>query len=256
MKIEALDREVVFKRFPTLSSAVHTWQEQTYCLQNVLFRPGEAVWLDDDDDAPTELSAEMAEKLNSETEEEFAALKDVFGPETHLSRPEDTLIVEMTAGTFDDFTANVGRSFSRLADAMHWEEFALISDCRRPILAQDNDFPPVRQAEDRLLHLGFTKTDANGFVADTEGLSAILGNLFWIARCNASAPYILISPGESATVATLCKYGNFHVDFYRMEERARFESKLPQSGLEIEMDGICRERFSDDGAISGRMLQI
>lgn len=254
MKIEATDRNAIFENFPTLSSAVQAWQEQTYCLENVLFKAGESVWLDDDDDAPTELSAEMAERLNKETEEEFRALKDVFTQETHLSRPEDTLIVEMAAKSFEDFTANIGRSFSQLAEAMHWEEFALISDCRRPILVQDNDFPSVRKAEDRLLHFGFTKTDTNGFVADTEGLSAILGNLFWIARCNASAPGILISPRASATVAMLCKYGNFHVDFYKMEEKARFESELPQSGLKVEKDGICHERFSEEGAISGRAL--
>ena len=139
MKIEAADREAIFNAFPVLASTLKDWQQETYRLEDLIFEPGEEVWLEDDDEAPTVLSESLAEKLNRETEAELLALKDTFSGNEPIPDIAGRLIVEMNARSFEDFTRKIGPAFAGLADAMRWWEFAVMSDCRRPILAQDND---------------------------------------------------------------------------------------------------------------------
>ena len=75
-------------------------------------------------------------------------------------------------------------------------------------------------------------------------------------RCNASAPYILFAPRGSSAVAWLCKYGNFHFDFLDDAEKHEVERHVQTSDLDIEPDNMCYERFSEDGAIPGRAIEI
>lgn len=256
MKIEATDRQVIFNAFPLLAGALKHWQRDTYRLDELLFEPGEEVWLEADDEAPTVLSESMAEKLNRETEADILGLLDPFTNATPGSKPAGTLIAEMQAPSFEDFTGRIGPAFGEFAIDMQWQDFAVISDCRRPILAQDNDYPQVQAAEERLKRAGLSKSSPVGYRADAAGLSSILGDLFWIARCNASAPYILVAPRGTSVVAWLCKYGNFHFDFFDAAEKTQIEKGLQRSSLDIEPDNMCYERFSEDGAMPGRKIEI
>ncbi|WP_298963996.1 hypothetical protein [uncultured Roseibium sp.] len=256
MKLLPTTRPRIFEDYPTLAIALKNWQHETYRLEDLTYEAGEEVFLNLDDEEPTVLSESKARELNREAEEELANLKDPFEDDIPLSSPLTTLIVDQSAPSFEDFTKQIGKACSLLAKELDWSEFAIISDCRRSILSQENDHPPVQAAQEKLAGFGLTAETPNGLVVDRQGLEAIVGDLFWIARCNASAPYTLVSAKGSSTVATLCKYGNFHFDFYTEEAERAFEKAVPPSGLSIVADGMCYERFTSDGSISGRALDL
>ncbi|QFT29238.1 hypothetical protein FIV00_01955 [Labrenzia sp. THAF82] len=256
MKLLPTSRPRIFEDYPTLAIALKNWQHETYRLEDLTFEAGEEVFLEIDDEEPTVLSESKARELNLEAEEELANLKDSFRDDIPLLSPLTTLIVDKSAASFEDFTKQIGKACSLLARELDWSEFAIISDCRRSILSQDNDHPPVRAAQKKLAEFGLTATAPDGLVVDRQGLEAIIGDLFWIARCNASAPYTFVSAKGSSTVATLCKYGNFHFDFYAEDAERVFEMAVPPAGLSIVPDGMCYERFTHDSSISGRALDL
>jgi hypothetical protein len=49
---------------------------------------------------------------------------------------------------------------------------------------------------------------------------------------------------------------NFHFDGYDEAETRRFVRNLKKAGLYRFRDGICREHFSEIGAIGGRRLDL
>lgn len=256
MKIERAERHELLAGHPILAGHLKRYQQLTYDPANCRYRAGEEVWLEPDADAPTVLTEEQASKLNRETEEEMAALKDGFSPGIDARAPVDSLIVAMNARSMEDFVARFGTVFTNLADQLGWSEFVVLTGVRQPLLGQENDHPPVLAAEDHLLEAGFSRTEPHGLASDLEGFASILGSLFWIARCNAAAPHILFAARGSASVGTLCQYANIHFDIYEPQEANLLGNALEPNGLCQPPDGICREILSQTSAIPGRAIEL
>lgn len=255
MKIERAERQTLLASHPVLASHLKSYQQLAFDPANSLYRPGEEVWLESDADQPTVLSEELAAKLNRETEEEMAALKDSFSPNPGSLESVGSPIVTIPAASMEDFAQRFGGVFTKLAEALDWSEFVVISGARLPLLAQDNGYPPVVDAQNSLLQAGLTKTGYHGLSCDLEGFVSILGALFWIARCNAAAPHILFSAIGSASVGTLCQYANIHYDIYDRAEADRLQDALDPHGFFALPDGVCREIFTPAPGVPGQAIK-
>lgn len=255
MQIQQVERAELLRRYEPLASYLKRWQADTYNPENVAVQAGEKVWLDKNDAAATVLSEEQAESLNAEASAEFLALRDdlAFAPDLIEM---GTVIGYLPSPDMDAFADQIATHFAALANGLGWQKFAVMTDVRRPFLDQENDFESVRKAESHLLERGFSRSSDDGFECDLEGLLDLLPHLFWIARCNVSAPKLQIAANGARIVLILCYRANIHFCTYKIREKIWLKKILASTGFQIEKDGVCRDRFSENGCIEGRHLDL
>ncbi|MCB1493567.1 MAG: hypothetical protein KDJ77_17515 [Rhodobiaceae bacterium] len=255
MPLDLRPRPEVLADQPALAWHIRDWQSQAFDLDEHRYAAGEDVWLDIDADAPVTLTAAQAEELNRQTEAEFAELLD---PDPGLPPFERArfLVGELDAASMEAFTSAIGDAVLRLCAAMGWERLSVLPMVRASIIVQDNDFADADAATRTLADTGLTKDFSGAISGPAKDVAPLFGPLFWIARCNACAPYICFGAPGSATVGTLCQYANIHFDVYDTAEADALADALVASGFDVPDDGICGERFSETGAIEGRRLDL
>lgn len=255
MQIQQVQRAELLCRYGALASYLKKWQADAYDPADFVVRAGEKVWLDTDDDASTVLSDALAAELNAKSQADILGLRDDL--ESVDDMPEmGTVIGYLPCSDMDAFADGIASHFRILADGLDWQKFAVLTDVRRSFLDQENDFEPVAKAEAHLLERGFSKASSDGFECDLEGLLDLLPHLFWIARCNAGAPKLQIAAEGARVVAVLCYRANFHFVTYKVKEKIWLKKLLSSAGFEIEKDGICRDRFVENGTVAGRRLDL
>ena len=166
------------------------------------------------------------------------------------------LIGELPCADIADFMANIGSRTARLCKTMGWSTLFILPYVRAPILSQENDYEQAEQACAQLIGLGLPRDYSEALAVAAADITDVCAPLFRIARYNASAPYIAMGAAGSAAAITFCKYGNYHFDTYEKAEHARLTDALAQTGFEVPEDGMCRERFSENGAIEGRRIDL
>lgn len=256
MSIKFFSRGEIFEQSALLARHIYDWQEASFNAQDNYVEAGEDVWLDIDDAAPTTLTAEQAAQFNASQDDYCQALRDEFAVAPAKLSSSRLIIAELSAASFETFVQMIGERLQRLFEAMGYEEIFVLSDSKTPYLEQENDFPDVKAAEEKLMALGLTRDFSGGIGLPPTSVPELFSALFWIARCNASAPYILFSGKGALSIGTLCKYGNIHFDVYDEAEQTRLETVLIESGFHIAEDGVCVEKFSETSAITGRRIQI
>jgi len=256
MTIEFTSRERIFEKHPVLARHLSDWQHQTYDSDIDAFEPGEKVYLQLSDEQPVVLTKQKAEELNRETEAQFSALRDAFGPLPPRKNSGGELYAELPYENIDVFVEELGDRVAGLFQSMGWDQLLLISDVKNPYLAQDNDYPPVEQARKKLIAMGMNLDFTGGIMMDLNSVQRFFSHIFWIVRCNAMAPYILFAAPGSATVGTLCKYGNIHFEVYDEAEKKRFLNALKNNQFTLAEDGMCWDTFSDTGIMEGRKIDL
>ena len=125
-----------------------------------------------------------------------------------------------------------------------------------PYLAQENSYKPVRQAVQNLLSMGMTRATNEGIRLDRVTSAEFFGSIFWIVRCNASAPGICFSSPNANLVGKLCKHGNLHFESYSQSESDTLRTAFRTAGFRELPNGVCVENFSNSGAIDGRAITM
>jgi len=256
--IEFISRQDVFAKNQILARAVYEFQKSSFDLEEDGYCEGEEVFLELSDEEPTVLTAEQAKQLNDDFFDYCEALSDDFEPE---HEPETVsyvgnVIAELRASDFSGFCRDVGPCLNQLCQQMGWQHLLMIPVFRAAYLGQDNDYAPVQKARSGLIEMGLDKTYSSGIVLEGGDLSRFFSLLFWIVRCNGEAPYFYFAAEGSAILGTLCKYGNIHFDCYAHEDLSKFHDRLRRAGFVLSEDGICEERFADEGAIEGRKITV
>ena len=101
------------------------------------------------------------------------------------------------------------------------------------------------------------KPDFDGaLVGAPDAVAPFIGPLFWIARCNASAPNITLGLAGTAITGLFCQYLNIHLSGYDAGEEPLLLKALHKAEFTVAEDGQCRERFSEAGVIEGRRLDL
>ncbi|MEM6667181.1 MAG: hypothetical protein AAF638_12355 [Pseudomonadota bacterium] len=244
-----------FAEIPALAHMVHDWQRDVFHRDpEDTYAQGDEVWLDLDAPAAVAITSQQAEELNREEAEYLARLRDRFDPPPPDYPDKATLIAELDAPSMAAFVDAIGRAMAALSAAMSWGNLTVLPMSRAPILIQENDAPQVAAAEVALLDMGLTRDFEGAMDAPAEKMAGAFGPLFWIARCNASAPSIALGAAGSSIAGMLCKYGNIHFYVCDPADMPGFVQALAACGFLVPEDGLCRERFSETGVIDNRQI--
>lgn len=252
--VEFVSREFVFKRCPQLAQQLMAYQQAMFNPLDDVYVEGDEVFLELDSETPTVLTGEQASQLNIEHTAYCRAMRDEFEGTPKKAAFFGSIIAKLEVSTFDIFIENIGQSLVRLSSALGWEEVFVICDTRSPYLAKGNTYKTARNAVQNLLAMGMTRTSTEGVVLNENTISGFFASIFWIVRCNASAPGICFSSPNSNIIGNLCKYGNIHFECYSQTERGLLKDALKASSFIEVPSGICRENFSASGAIDGRQI--
>jgi len=253
MGVEYLSREKILEQNQIFARHIHNAQK---AFAPDLFEPGEEVLLDDESDEAVALTIEMADKLNKEAEDQWLQQSDPFEPSPPQIADSGSLIAELPCKTFDLFAKTIGGKIEALCHAMSRDVLLVLPVSATPFLVQENDYPPVERATAALIDMGLATDFPGGLVLQPSSAARVFGHLFWIVRCNASAPYIAFAAGGSSVVGTLCDYGNIHFDTYQATEKVQLADALTEVGFNIPPDGMCEEKFSDESAVEGRRMVL
>jgi len=256
MSIKIIDRAELLEQHTTLAWHIYEWQRGCYDPTDHLVKTGESIWLELDDDEPTVLDELQAEKFNKEQRKYFASKRDKFDSAPKSLTHYGTKIVELNCDNFEVFANRIGKELSRLFELLGSKEIYVVADGKTPYLGQDNEFAPVLKAQQHLIELGISKNYFGGLSVSLSKIDAVFSNLFWVVRCNASAPYIFFAAKNSKIVGALCKYGNIHFEIYGKSSAQKLIAAVAKSKFSFVQDGICTESFSGRGAILGRELEL
>lgn len=252
--VRFIERSEAFAVSPAIAAWVVGFQRALFVLDEHLVAEGEAVWLEPDAEEPCVLTARQAERMNAETREEFARLLDPF-PETP-DRAVDgrEIVAEPDCRSMRGIGGAMKRHMNLLADELGADELIVLPAVRQSILCQSNDYPPVARATAVLEAAGLAQSERMATIGPVDVVAEWLGPLFWIARCNAGAPDIVVGAPGVPLAGVLCKHGNVH--FTAIEKRREMIGALKRSGFRLPPNGACRERFARRSAIAGRRLDL
>ncbi len=256
MGLKLVKRKKIFEQNHVLAHYIYHWQRATLNPENDRYEAGETVWLEPDDEEATVLTEEQAHELNSDYEDYCDTMRDSFDETPQDAEHTGSVIAELPSKDFETFTTKIGRRLKALAEQMGWEELLIISDAKSSYLNQDNSHPPVQNAEKRLKSLGLTKEHKGGIILSLDSVEDFFSAIFWIVRCNATAPEISITAKSAPVIGTLCKYGNIHFECYDEAEERKLQKALIHADFAIAEGGACEEHFSEDGTIEGRSISL
>ncbi|WKN42347.1 hypothetical protein [Tunicatimonas pelagia] len=130
--------------------------------------------------------------------------------------------------------------------------FYAVAHVRKTIIGTTKtDYAPVQATRQALLDVTASNNYDEAYVLDTMSVKDMVQHLFWIARCDASAPeYIFLYPKDAYYFISICKYGNIHF-YISGGNKSVLSSELKSFGLQ-EWQGREYERFSNSGGIEGR----
>ena len=254
--IELLDRKNTLRLNKTFASAIVDFQHVQYNPDSPdnIYEPGEMYM--DDSDEPRFVSQKECDELNREARREYEIKRDVSDVISIKDNFAGTLIYSAPNSDIDTYELNLANSINKLSAGLKWDSVIVILDYSTPWLSQENDYKPADNALKYLKSLGVDKDFVGGFKISGVQLTEFFQHLFWITRCNASLPYCYFSGVNNRFVATICKYGNVHFDFYSDDEKNEFKKVAEQIGLVRHTDNNCYENFSDTGEIKGRQIII
>jgi hypothetical protein len=163
-------------------------------------------------------------------------------------------IIGINHCNINTFTAELSSKVKELLNAINASEFILISHLKLDFFGnRKNKFKPLVNAYKNLEKIVGQKSYEEAFIFDLESLPEIIEMLFWITRCDPSAPeYLFLFDNEQKIQISLCKYGNIHLT--QFDKEVLTEKKLSTLGwaiIEEESDN-----FTEDGAIDGRQMKM
>jgi len=256
MSVEFVTREIIFDRNSVLAWHIFDWQKFNYDPAEHFVEAGEEIYLELSDEKPTVLSEKLAEEVNRQAISYSESMRDIFEQVPPRLKKYEIVIAELPIDELEVFMAQIGIKLKALCDHMNWSQIHIISDSRSPYLLQDNAYPPVKLAEKKLNDMGLEHDFSGGIILESTSIQEFFSPIFWIVRCNASAPYINFCAEGSKTVGVLCKYGNVHFEPYCEREKKQLLAAMGDTGFEESEDGCCYERFSEDSAMEGRKISL
>lgn len=198
------------------------------------YKQGESVILGDDEDG-TVLTKEHADQLNVEGLVRFEQQRDrsPFEKTETLTHVANYQVISPKYDTRSYF-ADISFLLNNIKDEFNAAHLLVLGDWGTPWFAQDNDYPPVKDALNYLKK--YIDADFNGgFVLDEKTVYKFIPHLFWLTRCNASLPYFYIAFPKAKTFISICKYGVLHFEFYSEEEQIKVLRLLDHQGF-MEVD--------------------
>lgn len=153
------------------------------------------------------------------------------------------------------FAAWLPEAWGRVMDSLGWERLSFLLLGRGATwLSGRDDFPPLSAAFAALRRAGVDEEFRGAITVDRASLYEVLPALFWLTRCDPDRPVSFGAEG-AAFRCELCQYGNLHVELYDKGLRDALREAAGRAGF-VEGEGMCDERFSADGRIEGRRIEL
>ncbi len=210
-------REQILKINQIFTSHLIQIQKEKHNPSDYAYKAGDELLIEGSAN-PLILSQEKADELNKE-EMDFVDSNRDKNPFEHFSSLKwigrYTMISSKTNSV--DYLNDVSKSIEGLRNHLKAQNLIVIGDWPTPWLVQENDYKPVKEAQD-YLKLSISSDFDGGFLLSDADLIAFIPRLFWLVRCNASLPDFLMTFENSKTAISICKYGVLHIESYDQEE--------------------------------------
>lgn len=201
--------------------------EYQYASKPSLFEEGEDVVLDNQE--VITLTKELAEKFNSDANEEFEMNKDE-NPFIEIEKLEfiESCLMVSTKDNLDEYLFDIAGVLEDIRVELKQLDLIILGVQNIPWLKQDNNYEPVKKALEYLTK-SIDKTFDGGFILREKELMEFIPHLFWLIRCNVSLPPFFMSFTQAKTIISLCKNGVLHFEFYDLLERQTILKVLKES---------------------------
>ena len=165
-------------------------------------------------------------------------------------------ILTLPSKSFKGHVKALGIEINKLATAHQFDTLLFLGDTEIPWLYQNNDYKPVKEAQEYLTGKKIGKRFNGALQVETSDLPTFIKHRAWLTRCNASLPYFhFIDKGQNI-VGSICKYGNLHLDTMNEQADKAFKLLVDSSKFEYGDKNSCYNWFGKTSAISGRRTVV
>jgi hypothetical protein len=167
-----------------------------------------------------------------------------------------TYILTLPSKSFKGHAKALGIEVTKLVKVLHADSLIFLGDTETPWLHQDNDYKPVKEAQEYLTVNKVSKRFNGALQVDTVELPTFIKHLTWLTRCNASLPYFHFIDEGQTIVGSICRYGNLHFDALSEQADKILNSHVDSSRFEYGDHNSCKNWFGKASAISGRQIIV
>jgi hypothetical protein len=164
-------------------------------------------------------------------------------------------IISLNYSDIETFSSALSKKLMELFQIIKATRFIVISGLKLDFFGnRKNSYKPLKKAYKKLEEIVESKSFREAFTIEIEDIPTFAEILFWIARCDPSAPaYIFLFDEAQQIQMNLCKYGNIHLK----EINGEYFTKdvLDQFAWTI-IDGKEFDNFTEDGEIDGRKMKL
>jgi hypothetical protein len=161
-------------------------------------------------------------------------------------------ILTLPSKSFKGRVKALGIEISKLAKVLQFDTLFFLGDTETPWLYQNNDYKPAKEAQEYLTAQSIGKRFNGALQVDTTELPIFIVHLAWLTRCNAALPCFHFTDERQNIVASICKYGNLHLDTLNEQVDKLLTLVLEDGRFEYGDQNSCYIWYSKTSAISGR----
>lgn len=179
---------------------------------------------------------------------------DVEKDEEIISYPKvfRSYILTLHSKSFRGHVKQLGEELLNMAKYLDYEKLIFMGDDEIAWLHQQNDYRPVKEAQEYLIENKVGKHFNGAISVDNTELTRFVKHLSWMTRCNAALPFIYFSDNDHGLIGNICKYGNLHLDILNQKTDKLFQSFIDKCRFVYLDAASCYNRFGKSNAIAGR----
>ncbi|TWI81633.1 hypothetical protein IQ13_2651 [Lacibacter cauensis] len=164
-------------------------------------------------------------------------------------------IIGLDHTDINSYTTVLSNKLKELFQAIGADEVYILSHLKLDLFGnRDNQFKPLAKAYEKLEAITGQTSYKEAFHININQLQQFIDIIFWLIRCDPAVPeYIFFFAGNEKLELFLCKYGNIHLTEIGNVQLTK--EVLAAMGWQV-IDGPEYDRFSNDGAIEGRQINL
>ena len=165
-------------------------------------------------------------------------------------------ILTLNSKSFKGNASLMGRQLKALIVNLGFDSLIFLGDVSISWRYQNNTFNPVREALNYLIENKVGKQFDGALEVETNELPIFIKHLSWLVRCNASLPYFYFCDKGQNIMASLCKYGNLHIDSINSCTDNFLLASIRKSDFKILNTKECFNRHGKTSAIHKRQIVL
>ena len=165
-------------------------------------------------------------------------------------------ILTLPSKTFRGHVSSLGLELTRMVKAFDCGALIFLGDAKTPWLYQNNDYNPVKVAQNYLTANKLGKRFNGAIQPGTSELPTFIKHLAWLTRCNASLPIFHFIDSSQNILGHICKYGNLHLRTLNKHQDNLFKAFMERSKFQYTDRTGCYNWFGKSSAMPGRRIVL